>query len=89
MEYLNIFAIIGNVVLLSSGLPEIYTLLKKRVRTGLSAPMIWCWFIGNLAMMIYNIFGIKDIYNSLLFTINLLITTLIIYIYYFKCHEVT
>jgi len=87
MENIILFAIIGNIVFLFSGLPEIYTLIKYRTRKGLNPIMIWCWFIGNASMFIYNFLGIKDFFNSLLFGFNLGITTIIISLYYFWCKE--
>lgn len=81
---LEILAILGNVIIVLSVLPQIYTQTKTKTRRGLSAAMIWCWVLGNGAMLIYNIIEVKNLYNNILFSLNIATSLFMLYLYYFK-----
>lgn len=81
---LEILAILGNVIIVLSVLPQICTQIKTRTRKGLSAAMIWCWVFGNGAMLTYNIVEVKNLYNNLLFSLNIMTAAFMLYLYYFK-----
>ena len=80
----GLLALAGNILIIFSVLPQIYTQIKTKTRKGLSASMIWCWVIGNGFMLIYNVIKVGDIYNNFLFTLNILTSLLMLYLYYFR-----
>ncbi|MBI2549120.1 PQ-loop repeat-containing protein [Candidatus Woesearchaeota archaeon] len=84
MTMLSVVAILGNILIIFSVLPQIYTQVKTKTRKGLSALMIWCWVIGNGFMLIYNIIEVRDFYNNILFTLNILTSVFMLYLYYFR-----
>ncbi len=84
MTPLALLAIFGNIIIIFSVLPQIFTQIKTKARKGLSASMIWCWVIGNIAMLIYNIFEVGDFYNNFLFTLDIITSLFMLYLYYFK-----
>lgn len=84
MTPLAILAVLGNIFIIFSVLPQIYTQIKTKTRRGLSAVMIWCWVIGNGAMLVYNITEVKNFYNNFLFTFNIITALFMLYLYYFK-----
>ena len=84
MTPLTILAVLGNIVIIFSVLPQIYTQIKTKTRKGLSASMIWCWVIGNGFMLIYNVIEVKDSYNNFLFTLNIVTSLFMLYLYYFR-----
>ena len=81
---LAVLAVLGNILIIFSVLPQIYTQIKTKTRKGLSAPMIWCWVIGNGAMLIYNVIEVGNLYNNFLFTLNILTSLFMLYLYYFR-----
>lgn len=84
MNLLAVLAVIGNILIIFSVLPQIYTQIKTKARKGLSASMIWCWVIGNGAMLVYNVTEVGDLYNNFLFTLNILTSLFMLYLYYFR-----
>ena len=84
MTSLAILAVLGNIVIIFSVLPQIYTQIKTKTKKGLSASMIWCWVIGNGFMLVYNIIEVRDFYNNFLFTLNIVTSLLMLYLYYFR-----
>lgn len=84
MTPFTFLAILGNILIIFSVLPQIYTQVKTKARKGLSVIMIWCWVIGNSSMLIYNIIEVKDVYNNLLFTLNIITSLFMLYFYYFR-----
>ncbi|GEM_PF-2973785 len=81
---LEIIAIIGNAIIVLSVLPQIYTQIKTKARKGLSAAMVWCWVIGNSAMLFYNVVEVKNLYNNALFSLNIATSVFMLYLYYFR-----
>ena len=84
MQLINLLAIIGNISVAVSAIPQILKQIKSRSREGFSPLMPWCWIVGNLSMIVYNIFATKNIYLIVFFCINLVTSLLILYLYYFK-----
>lgn len=50
---MNIFSSIGTIVLILSGLPQLFKVIHDGHANGLSAGMLWCWLIGLTCMFIY------------------------------------
>lgn len=84
MTPLAILAVLGNIFIIFSVLPQIYAQIKTKARKGLSAYMIWCWVIGNGAMLIYNLIEVKNFYNNFLFAFNIITSLFMLYLYYFR-----
>ncbi len=83
MSLLSILAILGNIVIIFSVLPQIYTQMKTKTRKGLSVSMVWCWVVGNGAMLIYNVIEVGNFYNNFLFTLNIATSLFMLFLYYF------
>ncbi len=84
MTPIAILAVFGNILIIFSVLPQIHKQMKTKARKGLSASMIWCWVIGNGAMLTYNVIEVGDLYNNLLFTLNIITSLFMLYLYYFR-----
>jgi uncharacterized protein with PQ loop repeat len=84
MTWLAVLAVLGNIIIICSVLPQIRTQIKTKTRRGLSVAMIWSWVIGNSAMLIYNVFEVGDLYNNFLFALNVITSSFMLYLYYFR-----
>lgn len=84
MTPLAILAVLGNVLIIFSVLPQIHTQIKTRIRKGLSVAMIWCWVIGNGSMLAYNVVEVGDVYNNFLFALNIATSLFMLYLWYFR-----